>query len=85
MANKLELSRERNGGVPTSGPEPFARLICSATLALVAAGCDRDGNDEIYVMDADGSNQTDLTHDPAMDFRPTCSPDGSRIAFTSIR
>ncbi len=36
-------------------------------------------------MDADGSNQTHLTHDPALDFRPTSLPDGSRIAFTSIR
>ena len=41
----------------------------------------RDGNGEIYVMDADGSNQTRLTNNPADDWLPAWSPDGSRIAF----
>ena len=36
-------------------------------------------------MDADGSNQTRLTRDPADDSRPAWSPDGSRIAFQSYR
>ena len=32
-------------------------------------------------MDADGSNVLRLTDDPAGEFMPTWSPDGSRIAF----
>ena len=32
---------------------------------------DRDGNSEIYVMDADGSNQTRLTNNSASDFYPS--------------
>ena len=43
----------------------------------------RDGNDEIYVMDADGRNQTRLTHDMAINGAPAWSPDGSMIVFES--
>ena len=40
---------------------------------------------EIYVMDADGSNQRRLTNNPASDYAPSWSPDGTRIAFASDR
>ena len=36
---------------------------------------------EIYVMDADGTNQTQLTNNNDDDEHPTWSPDGQRIAF----
>ena len=45
----------------------------------------RDGNWDIYVMDADGSNQQRLTDNPAVDRMPSWSADGSRIAFVSGR
>ena len=45
----------------------------------------RDGNHEIYVMNADGSNQTRLTNDPSFDMAPSWSPDGKKIAFYSLR
>jgi dipeptidyl aminopeptidase/acylaminoacyl peptidase len=41
----------------------------------------RSGSAQIYVMDADGSNVTRLTHDEGEDIDPDWSPDGLRIAF----
>lgn len=52
---------------------------------VIAFTSTRDGNPEIYVMNADGTAQTRVTDHVAMDAYPAISPDGSRIAFTSWR
>jgi len=42
----------------------------------------RDGNWELYLMNADGSNPVNLTKTPDVDeFYPKASPDGSKICF----
>jgi Tol biopolymer transport system component len=51
----------------------------------IAFVSERDGNAEIYVIDADGSHLTRLTDDPASDYCPAWSPAGTRIAFMSER
>jgi Tol biopolymer transport system component len=46
---------------------------------------DGDGGFEIYVMNADGSAQTRLTHDSAVAAVPIISPDGAEILYTTRR
>ena len=43
------------------------------------------GDTEIFVMDADGQNQVNLTDNAANDFVPEFSPDGERIVFQTVR
>jgi TolB protein len=43
----------------------------------------RDGNDEIYIMDYDGANQTRITFNKVRDYMPAWSPDQRSIAFST--
>ena len=64
----------------------FARIVlASHHKAQIAFTSTRDGNPEIYVMDADGENQIRLTRHPQEDKMPSWSPDGKKIAFVSMR
>jgi Tol biopolymer transport system component len=51
----------------------------------IAFSSNRDGNFEIYVMNADGSGQTRLTDNTEDDNSPSWSADGTKIAFASNR
>lgn len=45
---------------------------------------DRDGDLDIYIMDADGSNIKQLTNTPEAQWNPRWSPDGSKIALVIL-
>jgi TolB protein len=61
-----------------SGEKP----IFTSRIVFVS---DRDGNDELYMMDYDGQNQTRLTFNKTRDYMPAWSADGNKIAYTSYK
>ena len=59
--------------MPTWSPDGARIAFCSG----------RDGNNEIYVMNADGSGQTNITNNPASDCDPAWGPvDGTMLTST---
>lgn len=44
----------------------------------------RDGNNEIYAMNEDGANQTNLTQSPDYQGEPASSPDGTKVAYMGL-
>ena len=62
------------------------KLLIFTTNNSIAFTSNRDGDQEIYLMDADGGNQTNLTNShPGNDSQPYAAPAGDLIAFTSDR
>jgi dipeptidyl aminopeptidase/acylaminoacyl peptidase len=62
-----------------------ARGAFPGTNGKIVFETNRDGNEEIYTMNADDSNRVDLTRNPANDADPRWSADGGRIVFASNR
>lgn len=66
---------------PPDGP-PADAAPCKRKIAFAS---NRTGNNEIFVMNEDGSDPVNLTNSAASDTAPIWSPDGNWIAFRSDR
>lgn len=75
----VTLLRLVRADAPSRGDAPVR------AAGRIAFYSDRDGNPEIYVMDADGASPSRVTRHPAFDVAPALSPDGSRVAFLTAR
>lgn len=67
-----------------SQPGPATAAFPGAN-GKIAFSSSRDGNYEVYAMNADGSGQTRLTSNTGVDAQPAWSPNGTKIAFYSNR
>ncbi len=79
------LTEGVNDGWPSWSPDG-ARIAFSSTrydpgIGTCVAGTDFRCPTDIYAVEADGSQVTRLTSDPAPEYHPAWSPDGSQIAF----
>lgn len=70
-----QLTTDGNNGAPAWSPD-------GSRIAFVSV---RDGNTEIYVMNANGTNQVRLTSNSASEGSPRWSPDGRAIVFVGKR
>jgi Tol biopolymer transport system component len=75
----------RDGQPLTAGNQIVESHALSPDGRWLAFDANLEGNQDIYVVPAEGGELRRLTTDPADDFSPSFSPDGRRIAFHSTR
>lgn len=66
---------------PSWSPDGKKIIFTRELRDLTDTSANAATNGEIFIMDADGTNEKQLTNRPGYDGGPQFSPDGSRIAF----
>jgi Tol biopolymer transport system component len=69
----------------TFGNQTIESMAVSRDEHWLAYDSNVNGNADIYRLSLDGGEPQQLTRDPADDFSPAWSPDGTQIAFHSFR
>lgn len=85
FSNIYAVDRDGTGAVRLSQDNVDAGPVWSPDGGRVAFQSIRDGNPELYLMNADGTGVQRLTNDTAADANPAWSPDGSHLAFQTNR
>jgi Tol biopolymer transport system component len=68
---------------PTLAPTPTTPASLVSTAGRIAYNSGRNAHVEVYLMNADGSDQHRLTTSPADDLIQTWSPDGKYVSYFS--
>jgi serine/threonine protein kinase/Tol biopolymer transport system component len=76
---------ERGACQPSWSPDGLQLVFISPCLGRADFFETIYNESSLYTINADGSGLKQLTAAPGSDFEPAWSPDGTRIAFTSVR
>ena len=89
------LNKRYFASMDENGARKNAHEFANDIIALFGGGnlsgtkiyfvSDRTGTKEIWVMDYDGGNQRQLSHNRGISIMPGISPDGTLLAYTSYR